>query len=207
MIAVDTLITFTLTSVLLALAPGPDNLYVVARSAAHGWRSGVMITLGLCTGLFGHTALVVLGVASVLQALPLAMTALKLLGASYLLWLGWASLMAARRGGAAQAVNGQEGSLYWRGLAMNISNPKVFIFFLAFLPQFANPAAGSVSVQLVLLAGIFLLVSLVVFAAMALLADVLGGRWLQSAVGQRWLNGISGAVFIGLAIKLVMAQL
>ena len=115
--------------------------------------------------------------------------------------------MAARRGGAAQAVNGQEGSLYWRGLAMNISNPKVFIFFLAFLPQFANPAAGSVSVQLVLLAGIFLLVSLVVFAAMALLADVLGGRWLQSAVGQRWLNGISGAVFIGLAIKLVMAQL
>ncbi|MFK4754053.1 LysE family translocator [Oceanobacter antarcticus] len=207
MIAVDTLITFTLTSVLLALAPGPDNLYVVARSAAHGWRSGVMITLGLCTGLFGHTALVVLGVASVLQALPLAMTALKLLGASYLLWLGWASLMAARRGGVAQALNGQEGSLYWRGLAMNISNPKVFIFFLAFLPQFANPAAGSVSVQLVLLAGIFLLVSLVVFAAMALLADVLGGRWLQSAVGQRWLNGISGAVFIGLAIKLVMAQL
>lgn len=208
--AFDTLATFVAASILLSFAPGPDNLFVLTQSALHGWRAGVLVTLGLCTGLLVHTTAVALGVAVIFQASNVAFTALKIAGALYLLYLAWQSFHA-----ASTAVDRQTQpslgnmALYRRGIIMNLSNPKVAIFFLAFLPQFTDPQAdpltNTVTLQLFVLGGIFILVAFCVFSLIAAMAGILR-RWLNnSSKGQQWLNRIAGLVFIGLAAKLATA--
>jgi threonine/homoserine/homoserine lactone efflux protein len=157
MIPSDTLATFFLASVLLGLAPGPDNIFVLTQSALRGRRAGLLVTLGLCTGLVVHTTAVAFGVAVIFQASAVAFTALKLFGAGYLLYLAWHAF----RSSAAKISAGREnelgyGKLYRRGIIMNVTNPKVSIFFLAFLPQFADPARGSLTLQMMMLGGVFI---------------------------------------------------
>jgi threonine/homoserine/homoserine lactone efflux protein len=206
MIPPHTLATFFLASLLLALAPGPDNIFVLTQAALQGRLAGVMVTLGLCTGLLVHTTAVCLGVAAVVQASALAFTTLKLLGAGYLLYLAWSAFGAAAaplpaRGEGALSA----GQLYRRGIIMNVTNPKVSIFFLAFLPQFADPARGSLTWQLFTLGGVFLAATVLVFGGVALLAGALG-QWLRrSPQAQRIMNWLAGGVFVALALKLVSA--
>ena len=149
MLALDTTLTFFAASVLLALSPGPDNVFVLLHSAVHGRRAGLLVVLGLCSGLLFHTAAVALGLAAVFAASATAFTALKLLGAGYLLWLAWGAWHAPV--GIADTTT-QAAMTPWqtylRGVMMNITNPKVAIFFLAFLPQFADPARGVLEAHL-----------------------------------------------------------
>jgi threonine/homoserine/homoserine lactone efflux protein len=203
-----TLAAFFAVSALLALAPGPDNLYVLAQSALRGPGAGIAITLGLCTGLLVHTALVTLGVAALVRASAPAFAALKLAGAGYLLYLAWRAFGAA----ASELRAATEGALrgwayYRRGIFMNVTNPKVSIFFLAFLPQFADPGRGALAPQLVLLGAVFIVAALLVFGAISLLAGRLGERLRRSPGAQRWLNRIAGTVFVGLALKLAASEL
>jgi threonine/homoserine/homoserine lactone efflux protein len=141
MIPLDILSVFFAASFLLALAPGPDNLFVLTQAAIRGWRAGLAITAGLCTGLLVHTAAVAFGVAAIVQASTIAFAGLKLIGAAYLLYLAWQAFHA-----PAESLELTTGPavplfpLYCRGIIMNITNPKVSIFFLAFLPQFADPS-------------------------------------------------------------------
>jgi threonine/homoserine/homoserine lactone efflux protein len=203
----ETLAAFFAASVLLALAPGPDNLFVLTQSALRGKGSGLVVTLGLCTGLIVHTTAVALGVAVIFQASALAFTALKLFGAGYLLYLAWQAFRAAATR-IQTAGNGELsiGRLYRRGILMNVTNPKVSIFFLAFLPQFADPARGSLTLQLLLLGGVFILATILVFGGIALLAGTLG-EWLnRSEKSQRILNRVAGSVFVGLALKLATTE-
>ena len=135
----DTLATFSVVALLLCIAPGPDNLFVLAQSALYGRAAGLRITLGLCTGLIVHTAAVTLGVAAFIKATPLAFDALRLAGAAYLLYLAWQALRAAPGEpvpGTAARPRGWQ--LYRRGIIMNVTNPKVSLFFLALLPQFVD---------------------------------------------------------------------
>jgi threonine/homoserine/homoserine lactone efflux protein len=207
LLSIETLAAFFAASVLLALAPGPDNIFVLTQSALRGKGSGLVVTLGLCTGLIVHTTAVALGVAVIFQASALAFTALKLFGAGYLLYLAWQAFRAA----ATKIPAGRNGELsigrlYRRGILMNITNPKVSIFFLAFLPQFADPARGSLTLQLLLLGGVFILATILVFGGIALLAGTLG-EWLnRSEKSQRILNRLAGTVFIGLALKLATTE-
>lgn len=208
MIPVESLLTFFAASVLLALAPGPDNIFVLAQSAVHGRKAGLLITLGLCTGLLGHTFAVVVGVAAIFQASAVAFTALKVAGAGYLLYLAWqavrASAAAQAQPGAAVALDGWQ--LYRRGIIMNLTNPKVSIFFLAFLPQFADPARGSLAGQLVALGGLFIVAALIVFSGIAIAAASIG-RWLQrSTRAQIIMNRVAGAIFAALALKLLVTE-
>ena len=179
MIPFDTLSLFFAASVALALAPGPDNIFVLTQSALHGRLSGLIVTLGLCTGLLVHTAAVSLGVAAIVQTSPLAFNALKAIGATYLLYLAWHAF----RAGAAQlSARGSSSlsrrKLYSRGILMNVTNPKVAIFFLAFLPQFANPSNGSLALQMISLGAVFMLAALIVFGAIAWAAGFIG-NWLK----------------------------
>lgn len=207
MIPVEALIPFALASLLLALAPGPDNLFVLTQSALSGRLAGLAVTLGLCTGLLVHTSAVALGVAAIFQVSALAFTLLKLVGAGYLLYLAWQ----AWRAGATRAQAGegralQLGKLYRRGIVMNVTNPKVSIFFLAFLPQFADPTRGPLWLQIVLLGGVFILATIVVFGGVACLAGSLG-QWLgRSPRLQLIMNRLAGMVFLGLALKLATAR-
>jgi threonine/homoserine/homoserine lactone efflux protein len=199
----ESLITFTIASTLLTLAPGPDNMFVLTQSALYGRKSGIFITLGLCTGLLVHTSAVALGIAAVLLVSLTAFTVLKLVGAGYLLYLAWNAFRAKARKIDEHAGNMPEPSaLYRQGVIMNISNPKVAIFFLAFLPQFANPATGNMAGQLFLLGMIFLAIALVIFILIASLAGFIS-EWLKhSEKAQMLLSQIAGLVFIALALRL-----
>jgi threonine/homoserine/homoserine lactone efflux protein len=207
MIPFEVILTFFAASILLALAPGPDNIFVLTQSALHGRMSGLVVTLGLCTGLIVHTLAVALGVAVIFQASAVAFTALKLFGAGYLLYLAWQLFRAsATRIEAERSNRLSYKKLYSRGIIMNVTNPKVSIFFLAFLPQFTDPVRGSVALQTVLLGLLFILSAVLIFGGIALLAGSLG-EWLnRSTRVQKQMNWLTGSVFIGLALKLVTTE-
>lgn len=203
----ETLSAFFATSVVLGLTPGPDNLFVLTQSALHGRLAGWLVTLGLCSGLLMHTTAVSLGVAAIFQASALAFTILKLIGAAYLLYLAWQAFRAnpsAIRGNARSREHGWR--LYRRGVFMNVTNPKVSIFFLAFLPQFADPARGALTPQLLGLGGVFIIATVLVFGGIALAAGALGEWLYSSARAQRAMNRVAGTIFAGLAIQLAMTE-
>lgn len=207
MISLGTLITFFTASVLLALAPGPDNIFVLTQSALRGRSAGIAVMLGLCTGLIVHSMAVALGVAVIFQTSAVAFTTLKFIGAGYLVYLAWKAF----RASAEQIQSKPNGEvnrwkLYCRGIIMNITNPKVSIFFLAFLPQFADPSRGPISLQILLLGALFILATILVFGSIALLAGTLG-QWLnRSDRAQKILNKVAGTVFLGLALKLATTK-
>ena len=162
--SLETLWSFFGISLLLALSPGPDNLFVLVQSAQQGWRAGLCVVLGLCSGLVVHTSAVALGLAAVLAASPLAFQLLQWLGAAYLCWLAWGAWHApvSLEGAQASAVR-SPWRMWARGVLMNLTNPKVLIFFLAFLPQFTDPGRGSLPLQIGLLGLIFMACALLVF--------------------------------------------
>lgn len=215
--SLDTLVAFFGVSVLLGITPGPDNLFVLVQSAQRGWRAGMAVVLGLCIGLVGHTVAVALGLAAVLAASATAFTVLKYLGAAYLSWLAWQALRPRRAesvkattegdlGDAEPAQSGRPAPSLWRmvgrGVVMNLTNPKVLIFFLAFLPQFADPARGSVALQILVLGVVFMAAALLVFGAIAVFSGAFGTLLLRSERAQRWVNRAAGLVFLGLAVRL-----
>jgi threonine/homoserine/homoserine lactone efflux protein len=206
-IPIETLSAFFAASVLLALAPGPDNIFVLTQSALHGRLSGLVVTMGLCTGLICHTLAVAMGVAAIFQVSTLAFASLQFAGAAYLLYLAWQAFRAA----AITAPTGGNdkippGRLYRRGILMNITNPKVSVFFLAFLPQFSDPARGGLPGQLIVLGLTFIVSTILVFGTIALLAGTLGRYFSGSAKVQRTLHWLAGTVFVGLALTLAGAR-
>ena len=142
---VTSLPLFVGASLLLIVAPGPDLLYLVSQGAAHGPRAGLATALGLAAGNLVHTLAAALGISVLLLGSALAFDALKLAGVAYLLYLAWTSVRPrAPAAPGAPAAHAAPGPLFRRGLLMNVLNPKVALFFLAFLPQFASPASGPV---------------------------------------------------------------
>ena len=198
MLSAHTALAFFAASVLLALVPGPDNVFVLLHAAVHGARAGLLVVLGLCSGLLFHTAAVALGLAALLAASSAALTALKTLGAAYLLWLAWLSWRAPAGLGKGESMAALGGVL------MNISNPKVGLFFLAFLPQFVESGGGPVALQILQLGGVFMLATLLTFGAIALLAGRFGQLLQNSARAQVALNRLASVVFVGLALRLVL---
>ncbi len=207
MIDMPTLMLFFPAALLLALAPGPDNLFVLAQSAQNGRKSGFIVTLGLSTGLVGHTLAVAFGLAALIKASTVAFTLLKAVGALYLLYLAWQAWRAGAAAGDGERVQAQSaGELYRRGIVMNLTNPKVSLFFLAFLPQFADPARGSMVVQFLELGGLFMLATMIVFGLVSVLAGGLGERFRRSPSAVRTVNRSAAVVFIGLAVKLACTE-
>lgn len=204
---IDALLLFFTSSILLALAPGPDNLFVMVQAAQRGRTAGLAVTLGLCTGLLVHTTAVAFGLAAVFQASAMAFNVFKFLGAGYLLYLAWGAFRAGdEESGDSRAVDLPFARLYRRGIIMNVTNPKVSIFFLAFLPQFADPHNGPLVLQMILLGGLFILATILIFGGISFLAGTFGARFRESARAKRILNWLAGSVFAGLAIKLALAE-
>lgn len=207
MLPIETLLAFFSASLLLALVPGPDNIFVLTQSIFQGKKSGLMIMLGLCTGLIFHTLAVTLGVAVIFQTSVIAFTILKVVGALYLLYLAWQIFNA-----SSEKIDTKSNKvidykkLYYRGIIMNITNPKVSVFFLAFLPQFTNPNLGEVSFQMLSLGGLFIIATILVFGLIALLSGSLAQMFNKSEQSQKILNKLAAFVFIGLAIKLVSTK-
>lgn len=188
---INTILYFLTASILLTLAPGPDNMYLLAKSLASGARSGVALSAGLASGIVFHTTMVILGVAALLQSSPLAFTVLKFAGAAYLLYLAGKAF---REQGELQLGEAGEiaayHALYRRGVLMNVLNPKVLLFFLAFLPQFVDTASESVAWHIATLGAIFALQAFLIFSLIALCA----GRVRNFILGCRNINRILGIV-------------
>lgn len=199
-----TIFSFLAYALVLAAIPGPDNIFVLTQSVQRGAAAGISVTFGLCTGLLVHTAAVVLGLAALVAASPLAFHAIKMIGAAYLVYLAWKAFTATStpvvEGGS---VPGTAAQLYRRGIIMNITNPKVAMFFLAFLPQFTNPAIGPLPLQLLMFGALFVLATLCVFLILSLAAGKLGSIFLRSEKATSVMNKIAGVVFLLLAARLL----
>lgn len=205
--SLETLSAFFLVSLLLGLSPGPDNLFVMMQSALYGRAAGLWVMLGLCTGLLVHTAAVAAGLAAVFAASEFAFQLLKTLGALYLLWLAWQAFRAdPELPAGAAAPRASRGALYRRGVIMNLSNPKVSVFFLAFLPQFTDPSRGALAGQVVVLGAVFIVATLLVFGSIAWFAGTVGGWLRRSRRTRRALDLAAGTVFVALAARLALAQ-
>lgn len=206
MIPVEVLAGFFTVTVLLALAPGPDNIFVLTQSAVSGRMAGLAVTLGLCTGLIFHTTAVALGVSAIFQASELAFTLVKALGVGYLLYLAWGAFRAKPlplKQGNADHLSLLP--LYRRGVIMNITNPKIAIFFLSFFPQFIDPAHGPLVPQFLQLGAVFICSTILVFGSVAFAAGSIGERLSKSATAQKVMNRIASVVFVGMALKLAAA--
>ena len=204
MIPVDTLYLFFASAVALALVPGPDNIFVLTQSVLCGWRSGLLVTLGLCTGIMVHTAAVAFGVAAIFLASATAFTSLKVIGAGYLLYLALCALRAEPMPIEGEGLRLSSGKLFGRGIVMNITNPKVTVFFLAYLPQFTDPDFGSLHGQMMTLGALFIVATLMIFGSIAWFAGLLSEFLRGSNRTQRVINWIVAVIFICLAIRLLM---
>jgi len=205
--SLQTALAFFGVSLLLGVTPGPDNVFVMLQSATHGRRAGWMVVLGLCTGLLVHTAAVTLGLAALFAASASAFVVLKFAGAAYLAYLAWQAYRAPLAHAQGTVVKPMPPRRLWlRGVVMNLTNPKVVLFFLAFLPQFVDAQAGSVAGQLVALGALFILATLITFGSLSYFAAAMGQRLRRSTRAQRWLDRVTAFVFAALALRLALAQ-
>lgn len=206
----DQLLLFVPTAFLLAFAPGPDNLGVLALALSSGRKASLGFALGCAAGCLNHTILAVVGVSALIAASPTAFQLLQWAGAAYLAWIGWKSLQAAFKG-SSESPDGRTGEdrflpHFWRGLIANAINPKVALFFLAFLPQFVRAGTWSAPAQLAAFGFLFALAAAISFCGIALAAGRIG-LWLKRrrhAYGA--LHGATGVLFIGLAFRLMFSR-
>ncbi len=201
-LSTETIIAFVTASVVLSLVPGPDNIFVMSHSALKGWRIGFYITLGLCTGLIGHTVLVAIGVSVIFQTSAIAFNGLKVIGAIYLLYLAWLSVQNKELNLGGVDKKSTNRSYYFTGVIMNLTNPKVALFFLVFLPQFVSTSNDNVSIQIFLLGLLFILSALCVFTSIAYLASFLEDILKKSKTVNKNLNILAALIYFALAINL-----
>ena len=189
----------------LNLTPGPDMLYVATRGASEGRSAGIASALGIGTGTLVHIALVAGGLAALLAAVPVAYTVVRFAGAAYLVYLGLKSLMAHRPLSALTLAPATQWTLFRQGVITNILNPKVALFFLAFLPQFVDARQGHPALQIVALGLLFdttgTIVNLVVALASSRAANRLRAPGRTAAIMQR----VTGAVFIALGLRIAVS--
>ena len=192
------LLTFLAGALALNIAPGPDVLFASACGMGRGPRAGALAGLGVGIGSVGHVMLAVMGLGALIAANPAALVAVQWLGAGYLVWLAWQSWNAAPRPGR----DADEGSsrLIWRGMVTNLLNPKLMLFFLAFLPQFADPEFGPLWQQFLGLGLIFVTTGTLITMGYGVLAG-----WLGMRLGARLkvMNRVAALLFLGLAARLV----
>ncbi|WP_044747082.1 LysE family translocator [Bacillus alveayuensis] len=176
------ILTFLGASILLTVAPGPDNLFVISQSMAYGFRAGFVTSLGLCTGLVGHTAFAAFGISAILYQSSLLFQIIKIIGAVYLLYLAWGAFQEGKKSHAVvQAVHRYScQSLYKKGIYMNLLNPKVSLFFLAFLPQFISPNSSSYQLEMLFLGLLFILQAILIFTLFSALSGKIRNIFFRS---------------------------
>lgn len=205
MLGIHDLWLFVLSSLALAISPGPDTAFIVSRSLKLGTRGGMMGVLGVSTGCFVHITAAAVGLSAILAASAVAFTVVKLVGAAYLCFLGIRMLLSKPAAGKTAAETKDDAKLstaFWQGFLSNALNPKVALFFIAFLPQFINADTPSKPLA---------------FAALGLLCNAIGTVWnlgvawfsaraigcLSGVPGLRvWLERVLGGLFVGLGVRL-----
>lgn len=202
------LLVFAGTGILLNLTPGQDTMYILARSVAQGRRAGMLSVLGISSGTFVHTVAAALGLSAVLATSALAFSVVKLTGAAYLVYLGM-RLLLHRSQPAQQQLEGAAGdswAIYRSGFLTNLLNPKVALFFLAFLPQFVAPSANSRPMTFLFLGAIFMTTGTIWCFVLAWFGSVISGRLRARPSTRSVLERATGAVFVGVGVKLAASR-
>lgn len=209
MLTADQAAAFLAAAVLITLSPGPDNLMVLGLGMSRGRAAGMVFGLGCALGCLSHTLLAVAGVSALIAASPTAFLALKIAGGLYLLWLGVQALKssgAGAPGGGGDAAPAPLIKLFGRGLIANAINPKVLLFFLAFLPQFVDAARGSAAAQIAQLGILFTLQAALLFTSLGYSAGHVG-RWLtRKPRAGLWLDRGAGIIFLALGLRLLILR-
>lgn len=202
------LLPFILAVVVIAITPGPDMAFFLGRAVSQGRAAGLAALAGATAGIGVHTTLVALGLSALIVAAPTLFLALKIVGAAYLAWL---ALQAVRHGSALRlpdrpAPQASLGATFAQGLAINLLNPKIVIFFMTFLPQFVRPDAGSPAAQLATLGTLFVVVALLVTVPMILAADRVAALFRARPRVARALDWLFASVFAGFAAHLLLGR-
>ena len=203
----DIILSFIAATALLAIAPGPDNIYVLITSIADGVKYGLATVFGLISGCIIHTTLVALGVSAIIKDNENLFLALKIFGASYLVFLAYKVYKSSSNINLATDIKVEKSmfQLFKRGFIMNVLNPKVSIFFLAFFPSFLFSNELSTVIQFFILGFIFMAVSLIVFSVIAILSGQIAKGLKQNKNMSRFLKWLQIIVFVGIAIFILFS--
>jgi threonine/homoserine/homoserine lactone efflux protein len=207
----DLLIAYLAVATLLAISPGPDTMFVLASSASGGARNGVAASLGTASGSILHATAAALGISALIAASPVAFEVLRLGGALYLAWIGAQALYRLWRGlraeaGAPRVSPVSASAAYRRGFVTNVLNPKVAIFYVAFLPQFADVSLGHVPLQIFLLGCIHNAIGTVWLVTLAMASGRMVQVLARSTRARAWLDGTAGAVYLILAARIIFLE-
>lgn len=208
MFDITTLLMFISASFLLCLAPGPDNIYVLTQGMTKGKKAAIITTLGLTTGLIVHTSAAAFGISVIFQTSELAFNIVKFIGAAYLLYIAY-QIYRHRDEPLDLSTSDNKGEfkkLYAKGFIMNVLNPKVSIFFLAFLPQFVNIEAGNIPMQMIILGAIFMVLTILTFSSIGIAGNILSSKLLNKPSIVKYMNVLTSFVLVGLAGKLALSQ-
>lgn len=198
-------IEFFLTSLIVAASPGTGTVYTVAAGLTHGWRASLVAALGCTLGIVPHMLAALTGLAALLHASPMAFAAVKYLGVAYLLWMAWHTLQG---DGvlriAPDTAPRTHGATVVSGILLNLLNPKLSMFFLAFLPQFVAPDQARATQHMLTLSLAFMLITFVVFAVYGIFAAAMRRHVLERPSVMRWMRRTFSAAFVLLAIRLAV---
>ncbi len=197
---------FLMAALALNLTPGADMTYVMARSAAQGRAAGLVSALGIATGSLAHTLAAVAGLSALVLASQTAFLAVKYAGAAYLLYLAVRLLLSRPEPSGTALARAPLGRVFGQAVTVNVLNPKVALFVLAFLPQFVEPAKGAVALQVFALGTLFNLGGVAVNAAVAVLVSAGAARIGRSGVFARATNTVAAAILAALAVRLALAE-
>jgi len=196
-------------SVALTFAPGPDITFVITQGLSRGRKAAIITAMGMCSGVSIHTTAAALGISAALYSSAMAFTVLKFAGAAYLLYLAWMALkepISARIAPSGPQEAQPWSVLFRRGFMMNVVNPKVGLFFLAFLPQFVVQGEGSIALQMFVLGLVFMLQGVVVFSFVGYLSGGFGDLLSRRPGIAKYFAWLSAGVFASLGLKLALAQ-
>lgn len=195
---------FVIAAIALILTPGPDTLYIIARSTGQGRKSGIISAFGISTGLLIHTLTATIGLSSLLMTSAIAYNTIKYLGAAYLIYLGILTLtQKSKNNPLKQTAKANLKTTFFQGFLSNLLNPKVALFYLAFLPQFVNGDRGNIPLQIFALGLIHILLSILWLILIALIAST-ASTWLQKR--SRFQQWLTGSIFISLGAKLAIPE-
>ncbi|EIW18771.1 MULTISPECIES: LysE family translocator [Pelosinus] len=207
---IHSIMSFLGISILLTLMPGPDNLCVLTQSISKGKNAGMALLLGLCTGIIVHITAATVGISAIIYQSSLAFTLIKYAGAAYLLFLAYKTF---REGDLDLNDNTERSvievsfkSIYRRGIIMNLLNPKVSLFFLAFLPQFVDNSTSDVTEQMLIYGFLFFLQTLLIFSLMNIFAGQLGAYLRKNPVISKKISHLQGTLFAFIGVKIAFSE-
>jgi threonine/homoserine/homoserine lactone efflux protein len=211
MLGIHDIWLFVISGLVLNVTPGPDTAYIVARSAQFGWRGGAAATLGISTGCLVHVFSCAIGLSALLAASATAFTLVKWVGAAYLCFIGIRMLLTCETASTEAAPSRESGAMspskvFWQGALTNVLNPKVALFFLAFLPQFVDATAPHQALAFLVLGAIFIFNGTLWCLGVAAFSARTARRFAQSRRAMAWINRALGGMFVYLGARIALYQ-